>query len=211
MRPCANVRSTWPARAVSILVLVAALAPARSALGHDTGPDDYYAGNPPFYFDCTICHDSYPVNSGDGGAAIDGLPTNFVPGSAYDLFVRIFDPGQSRWGFELTVMSGNDGAGTLVVLDPVETQLSDNPGSEPDFLKQTYDGTHWGSGGPVAWPFRWVAPSLPSVTFYLAGNATDGSDDPSGDYVYTTQAVLSQSPTGTETTTWGKIKALYSK
>ena len=126
--------------------------------------------------------------------------------------VRIYDPEPLRrkWGFELTVLDASaQQAGVLVVLDPVETQLSDNGGTAADFIKHTFDGAHEGSLGPTTWPIRWVAPNLPSVTFYLAGNAADDSDDPAGDFIYTTAAVLNQATTATDPGSWGRIKSLY--
>jgi hypothetical protein len=195
------------AAAVGLGTLAIAVAPA---LGYDEGPDDHYAGNPPNYENCTVCHDSYPVSSGDGGVAILNLPSSFVPGATYDLLVQVYDPGQQRWGFELTVLGpSNEQAGDLVVVDAVETQLSDNPGTDADFLKHTFYGTHEGTSGPTAWPFRWVAPNLPSATFYVAGNAADYSTDPAGDYIYLSQAQLTQTPTATDASSWGRIKAIY--
>lgn len=191
------------------VALLIALSPLK-AFSYDEGPDDGYAGNPPAYENCTVCHDSYPINSGDGGVVLLNLPTSFVPGNAYDLLVRVYDPGQIRWGFELTVLGPSDEqAGDLVVLDAVETQLSDNPFGLADFLKQTFDGTHEGSPGPTTWPFRWVAPNVPTVTFYVAGNAGDASYDPAGDYIYLQQVHINQATTGTEGSSWGKIKSLY--
>lgn len=193
-----------------MVLLVVAFAAGRS-LASEIGPIDNVAGNPPAYLDCTLCHDTYPANSGDGGIALLNLPAAFVPGTAYDLALQIDDPGQLHWGFELTVLgSSNEQAGDLVVLSPGETQLSDNPGTEADFLKQTDAGGHEHLPGPIVWPFRWIAPGLSSVTFYFAGVAGDLSFDPSGDYVYVQQRSLSQAPTGVESGSWGRIKALYS-
>ena len=177
-----------------------------------SGPDDGYAGNPPDNNNCTGCHDSYPVNSGAGSVQLLNLPSAFVPGNTYDLLVRLSDPDPLRmkWGFELTVLdAAAQQAGELVALDAIETQVSDNGGTQPDYIKHTYDGTHDSAPSPSTWPIRWIAPNLPSVTFYLAGNAANWSDDPSGDYIYTTSAYLAQAATGTENTSWGKIKALY--
>jgi hypothetical protein len=195
--------------AISLFLLTTAFGDL--AFGNSTGPDDGFAGNPPDFFNCTVCHDTFDPNSGDGDLALSGLPGTFVPGTTYSLVVQLSDPGQERWGFEVTVLDGaNNQAGDLVVTDVVNTQLSDNALLFPDYLKHTWEGTQWPTpNGPVVWTFDWVAPDLPSVTFYLAGNAANGSEDPSGDYIYTRQYTISQAPTATEVSSWGQIKALY--
>lgn len=196
------------AAAISLLAL---RAPA--LLADPEGPPDGFAGDPPNHLDCTICHDSYAANSGDGGMQILNLPAEFVPGQTYDLQVRLEDPGQVRWGFELTVLGpAGEQAGALLVVDPVETQLSDNPGTSPDYLKQTLLGDHAGTAdGPVTWPFRWTAPTLAAVTFYVAGNAADGADDLGLDYVYTQQVQLREATVAAIPSTWARVKTLYSR
>lgn len=193
---------------VGALVLLAAVP---QAFGSAYGPSDHKAGNPPLYRDCTLCHNDYERNTGDGDIELLNLPPVFVPGNAYDLLVRIYDPGQMRWGFELTVLNAAaEQAGSLVLLDAVNTQLSDNAGTAADFIKHTFAGTSWGTpDGPVDWPFRWVAPNEPSVTFYFAGNAADGTEDPANDYIYVRQAVVNQASTATASSSWGQVKALF--
>ena len=168
----------------TLLVLAAALGGARSASALPTGPPDGFAGNPPANITCVDCH-GYAV--GDGSIALLGLPGSFTPGVSYDLTIQLQDPGQRRWGFELTVIDAPaHAAGTLTVTDAVKTQLSDNPGTDPDYLKQTLEGTQNGVlNGPVTWPFRWTAPPNPvTATFYLAGNAANGNNQNTGDFVY---------------------------
>jgi hypothetical protein len=114
------------------------------------------------------------------------LPPVFTPGASYDLTVELQDPGQRRWGFELTVIDApSHAAGTLAVVDSIRTQLSDHPGSEPDYLKQTLEGTQNGTLNGVTWSVRWIAPAEPvNATFYLAGNAANGNNQNTGDFIY---------------------------
>lgn len=184
------------------------------AYGFPQGPPDGMAGNPPALNTCaTFCHFDYEVNSGDGDLSVLGLPAQYVPGNVYPLLVKLQDPEQSRWGFEITVLDNlNQAAGVLAVTDPLTTQISDNPADEPDYVKHVYDGTFWGTlDGPVQWPLEWTAPSLPAVTFYVAGNASNGNDDPGGDYIYTRQYTLTAASTATDLSSWGKIKSLYAR
>jgi hypothetical protein len=181
-----------PRSVLAFLALTAiAMTPAfsRDAMAFSTGPPDGLAGEPPNNQTCVVCHGDFPLNSGDGMLELLDVPTNLTPGETYSLMVRLDDPGQSRWGFELTVLNDQDEAsGTLVVTDPASTQLSDNPAPAPDYLKHTSAGTAPGTSGPRAWVFDWTAGADTEVTFYVAGNAANNSGDPFGDYIYAIQA-----------------------
>jgi len=92
--------------------------------------------------------------------------------------VELEDPGQRRWGFELTDLGG----GAFTITDNDNTQLSNV------YVKQTSQGTFNGTmNGPVSWSVEWVAPADPpdSIIFYAAGNAADGNRNTQGDYIYT--------------------------
>jgi hypothetical protein len=156
-----------------------------------SGPPDGFAGNPPALISCRACHGEA---IGDGTIALLGLPAGYDPGITYTLTLELADPGQGRWGFELTPIDNATlyQAGTLIATDLTNTQLSDNPGPDPDYLKHTTDGTYDGvMDGPVTWSFDWTAPAAGDVTFYLAGNAANGNGSPSGDYIYLLQRPVS--------------------
>ena len=161
---------------------------------YSSGPPNGRAGEPPSRATCITggCHNSYDLNSGDGSFSIDNVPDFYAPGVTYNITVSLSDPGQSRWGFELTVLDeNNQGAGTVVITDNTNTQLTDNAGTNPDYVKQTRTGTFSGTrDGPVTWTFDWTAPStdVGEVTFYATGNAANNNGSTSGDYVYTTTA-----------------------
>jgi hypothetical protein len=206
------VRRPVPLVALAACLLLAAPVPA---LAYSSGPPDGYAGNPPYGDNCTTCHFSYDPNSGDGSLELLGLPDGYAPGQTYTLQVRLADPGQVRWGFELTVLDDADyltQGGQLIVTDSENTQISENVEGTEDYLKHTLDGNQWGiPDGPVSWTFDWTAPSdAPgAVTFYFAGNASNGDESFMGDYIYVYSVNVPLGPTATETTTWGRVKALY--
>ncbi len=158
------------------------------AHGYSTGPPDGRCGQPPKFISCRDCHLG---PQGDGGIALHGVPADgYEPGAVYPLTIELFDPGQGMWGFEITAMldATLGQAGICIVTDSLRTQLSDHPDPDPDYLKQTIDGIHDGSPGPVTWSFAWRAPATAEpVTFYLAGNAANGNGSPSGDYIYVLQ------------------------
>ncbi len=149
------------------------------------GPADGYTGAPGENT-CMLCHEHGPD---DGEMAILGLPVCFAAGETYDVTVSLADPGQQRWGFELTAVDDDDnGAGNFTITDAVNTQLSDNnPETARDYVKHTSTGTYNGTmDGPVTWDFQWTAPSddVGRVTFFAAGNAADGDGTPAGNYIY---------------------------
>ena len=170
-----------------IIVLIMVLTMVTSlSFGYSSGPPDGYCGNPPAFQNCTFCHTSFPVNSGDGTLSIDA-PATYVPGVTYDITVNLEDPGQSRWGFELTALDAADHqAGTIIVTNPTDTQLSNNPIPMPDFIKHTSAGTHPGTQSGT-WQFQWNAPEISTgtVAIYFAGNAANNNGNPTGDYIYT--------------------------
>ena len=163
-----------------------------SVFAYSSGPPDSKAGNPPTNNYCTQCHASFTLNSGTGTLAIEGLPENgFVPENTYSLTVTLDDPNMMRGGFEVTVIYDAGGGNYLMgggfeVTDPTNTQLSDNTGSTPDFMKQTSTGSHAGTSGPFSWSFDWVAPVelADMVTFYIVGNAANNNSSTNGDYIY---------------------------
>ncbi len=173
------------------------LALASLAFAYPTGAPMGYAGNPPNNNSCVNCHSSYPLNSGNGSLQITGLPAaGYETGITYNLTITLTDPGQNRWGFQLTPIyqSGSSylQAGTLVVTDPTHTSLATGSGTAPDYLDQTSSGTYNGTPGPTSWNFNWTAPNVStgSLTFYASGAACNGTGGTSGDYIYTTSATV---------------------
>jgi len=179
------------------MILIALVSAAGQAGAWSSGPPDGYCGNPPFSVTCEACHVSAP---GDGSLTLSGLPAGgYELGTTYSLTVILADQGQRRWGFELTALetAAFTQAGTIIVTDPVNTQLSNHPAPDPDFLKHTSTGTHNGTmDGPVSWNFDWTAPvSGELVTFYMAGNAANGNGSSSGDYSYLFQPAVAAATT----------------
>lgn len=150
------------------------------------GPWDGLTGAPGEEL-CTICHDGGPD---DGNVLILGAPATYTFDSTYTLSVQLQDPGQQRWGFELTAVDASGGgAGAFTITDAVKTQLSDNSEPTRDYVKHTSAGTYSGTpDGPVTWQFKWEAPSshVGQITFYAAGLAANGNSSPEGDNTYAT-------------------------
>ncbi|TKJ40133.1 hypothetical protein CEE37_10380 [candidate division LCP-89 bacterium B3_LCP] len=176
----------------SLLIALTMLFSTSAVFAYSSYTPMGYAGNPPYYYNCVNCHSNYPLNSGDGYMQLSGLPPQgYEAGTTYPLTVTLADPGLSRWGTQLTTIH-QDGSnylqgGTIIVTDPINTNLLTGPGNAPDYLNQTSIGTFWGDPGPVYYQFDWRAPDVSTglVTFYVAGAACIGNGSVWGDYCYT--------------------------
>lgn len=140
---------------------------------------------------CIDCHASFPVNSGPGSLTIIA-PTVYTLNQIYPVRVRIMNPGQSRWGFQLTALNtANAMAGTIIVTAPNHTQSQYAPFLDRSYINHTDVGTYANvQNGPVEWTFEWRAPAanVGVITFYASGIASDQNSAPTGDFVYTATA-----------------------
>ncbi len=169
------------------LTLICLSLTAAPAFAHSDNPPDGTAGNPPEMNTCHSCHHSYPENTGGGGIGITGgLGTVYIPGHLYGINVLLGYDGGVRWGFELTVLD-EDGqqAGWLLLADSLNTRLSEHPGNEPDYIKQTLAGTRLDSTFGL-WRLLWISPPPGSgpVTLYLSGVAGNDDGRQLRDYVF---------------------------
>jgi hypothetical protein len=168
---------------------------------------------------CRKCHNSYALNQGrtvGGVFQILGVPKVYDPGMTYPLRVVIGQPGQSRWGFELSVRFSASGqqAGQLVPLNSL-TQVKESAGIQ--YIEHTAAGTREGTNdGPVEFEFNWIAPApaTEAVLFNASGNASDEDGSPQGDYIYTAgaysgvsgQAASQAAPTSRRAETKGPVR-----
>ena len=134
---------------------------------------------------CTSCHSSFALNSGTGGVTVD-VPSGVAPGQTVPVTVTVTNTtaladgaAALRQGFEASArMPDGTLAGTFAVTDAAVTRLTF--GAEKTVTQTTSGATR------TSWTFDWTAPATPTaVTFYAAGNAANGGDGPSGDYIYT--------------------------
>ncbi len=171
---------------------------------------------------CMMCHNSYKLNDGrtlGGTFEIRGVPPKYVAGEKYPITVVIGQPGQKRWGFELSArFSGSGKQGGQLKPSDQMTQVIEANGIQ--YAEHTLEGTRAGTvNGPVEFHLDWIAPdpSGGTIVFNAAGNAEDFSNTPSGDYIYTAGA-WSGEPAETEKTTarppgpkWGDRQVEASK
>ncbi len=168
------------------------------AWGFSSGPPDGLAGDPPIHANCTLCHNSFPLNSGSGVVQLLDLPQAYQPDSVYTFTLTIQQAGQQRWGFEMTsIVSIGTRGGQLAPGNPSFSQISMGTGNSRDYLKHTAPGTQAGQNSG-SWEITWTAPSAGSDTvyFYIAGNAANNNGNNFGDYIYTISAALPEFVSG---------------
>lgn len=218
-----------PALAALAVTLLAAAALA--ATHYSGGPLPSKTGAPalgahPEEPNCTECHITFDgeghavpnLNVASGHLSVLDVPAYYVPGRTYTLRVELACDSSAvaivpRWGFQLTALDAATGAtaGTFSVRDPDSMQvvhLGSGAWSDRWYVEQNVLGTHESELGPVTWSFDWTAPASPagSVTFYAAGNAANGSEEPSGDWIFTTSATVLDTTTATRRVSWGAVK-----
>jgi uncharacterized protein (TIGR03437 family) len=178
------------------------LAPIQIA-GHSYGPAPRRTGAPgDDARACTVCHSTSALNSGTGSVNIllQSGPV-YIPGVKQRVAVRVADPIQQRWGFELTVRLNSDlangQAGELTPVDNFTQVICEDTGpkpcsSGPEFIEHTSAGTRIGTKGGATFQFNWTPPSsnVGPVTLYVAGNAANGDGTSSGDLIYTSSVQL---------------------
>lgn len=140
------------------------------------------------------CHGGNAVNAAGGSIIItDNIPaTGYVPGTTYSINVTVARTGVSKFGFGFeAVNSSNGNAGTLQVTNAALTKTLSGTRVNMTHLNNSGIGS-----GVKSFTFNWIAPAASNgtVTFYSAGNATNGNNSTSGDFIYTTTRTVSPHP-----------------
>jgi hypothetical protein len=172
-------------QAVALLLTVTAVVYAKI-----TGPDPGYTDAPNDIGNCTACHDTSSVNSGQGSVSLTGDPIDGVyePGRAYTLTVTVAQSGRRAFGFQMTALDiSNHRAGTLASLGSDTQVLSETGFGGRQYIEHTQQGTVPNAANSRVWQVRWTAPDtdVGTVLFYIAGNAANGDGTNQKDFIYT--------------------------
>ena len=189
---------------LAILVLLALCAgfvwSGNNAQANQGGPPAGLTGAPG-ESDCLSsgCHTGNDINSLNGSLTINGLPGTYRPNQEFNLTVTLSQPNRARFGFQLTALdSQNRKAGELIVTDTNRTQKITTfvGSSQREYVYHTGAGTAPTGTNQGSWTLRWKAPSqgVGRVTFYASGNAANGNNAQSGDFIYVTSASLQAAP-----------------
>ena len=178
------LKNVLPVLGVILLLFVAS---SSSVFSLTAGPPDEKTGAPnEGTCASTGCHTGNVLNT-TGGSLMLTVPETYQPGEVYTVIVNLARAGQSKWGFQMTALDADGArAGTFAADDAVNTQVSE--ANSKQYIKHTAAGTA-GANDAHSWEFEWTAPDadMGPVTFYAAGNASNGNFNPIDDYIYTTQ------------------------
>ena len=181
-------------RAIKLVACLGFFVCVSLAYAFSTGPLPGLTGAPG-EGNCTECHDSFGEETNRGGGLVSVVaPSRYEAGQRLTITVSVSQPGQQRWGFEVTAMTTdtNELAGQFVITDPVHTQLIQGENGRW-YVEHTEAGTYPGQAGGAMWTFDWIAPEtdVGPVVFYAAGNAANNDGTREGDWIYTTITSIS--------------------
>ena len=169
------------------LLLLFFVASSGSVFGFTAGPPDEKTGAPNEGTCVTAgCHIGNALNTA-GGSLMLTTPDTYEPGEVYTIIVNLERAGQSKWGFQMTALDADGArAGTFAVDAAANTQVSE--ANSKQYIKHTAAGTAGGNDAN-SWEFEWTAPDtdIGPITFYAAGNASNGNFNPIDDYIYAAQ------------------------
>ena len=181
-----NLKNMLPVWGVLVLLLIAS---SGNVFAFSSGPPDEKTGAPNENTCAQAgCHAGNDLDV-SGGSLMLTIPETYIPSEVYTIVVNLSRAGQSRWGFEMTALD-TDGtrAGTFAADTAGNTQLSE--ANSKQYIKHTSAGTAQGTNDAHSWEFEWTAPDtdIGPITFYAAGNASNGNFNPVDDYIYTTES-----------------------
>ena len=180
-----NLKNILPVWGVLVLLFAAS---GGSVFAFSSGPPDEKTGAPNEGTCAQAgCHAGNDLNV-SGGLLMLTTPETYVPKEVYTIVVNLSRDGQSRWGFQMTALDANGTrAGSFTADTEGNTQLSET--NSKQYIKHTSAGTAQGTNDMHSWELQWTAPDadIGPITFYAAGNASNGNFNPIDDYIYTAQ------------------------
>jgi hypothetical protein len=147
---------------------------------------------------CNQCHNTNALNSGGGSVTISSpnMPNwVYFPGITYTINVKVKKVGLGKFGFgfEALLPSGANG-GLIQTANSVNAKsLSATVlgNSRTNALHKTPN--HF-SQDSITFTFDWTAPAVGTgnITFYAAGNASNSGNNSSGDFIYTSNQLITE-------------------
>lgn len=195
----------------AMIATIALVGNRQKAAASAFGPSPNHT-NAPGEGNCTACHSSFELNSGNGEIQISGIPPTYSPGQQFVVVVTTTQADAVIYGFQLTAIDGTgQGIGTFALSDENPPRVQIVPGIVNQTLMRQYvehtsDGLSNGQFGFNSWTFKWTAPAqtVGKIDFYASGNAANSDGGPAGDYVYT-KAVSTMPADSTPVSISGKV------
>lgn len=160
---------------------------------------------------CNQCHSTNALNSGGGSVTISSpdMPNwVYFPGTTYTINVKVKKLGLGKFGFGFEALLPSGANGGLI-----QTASSSNAKSINAVVlgnsrtNAVHKQPNHFSQDSITFSFEWTAPTAGTgnITFYAAGNATNSGNNTAGDFIYTSNQVI------TEASTVDIVKLLESK
>ncbi len=189
-------RKLYIAKAAAILSVVPMLIYA-----YKNGPDPRLTNGPGDAGTCTRsgCHTGTALNGGGGTLLITAEPPSWTPGTPVTITIKISDATARVYGFQASARPASEPAHTqagsfvaglnqfVQCEDGHNVPSSGCPATAPvQFIEHSQPLP--AANGSGTFTFTWNPPSSASVgdvTLYVAANAANGNDQPTGDHIYT--------------------------
>ncbi len=146
------------------------------------------------------CHNSNPLNTGNGTVEIDFSGSFDVYGvnETYDISLKLEKEGAMRFGFQMVAFnSDKESVGSFIADENQNTGIQNSSGIEFINHKDAVEATN-----SYTYNFQWQAPSADAgeITFFVSANTANGANGASGDYIYTSSKSINfTTSTGLET------------
>ncbi len=171
-----------------------------------------FSGGPPILrtgaavdggLDCAACHRGADVNDGRGRITVTA--SNYSPNVKQMIRVRVEHPDAMRWGFQLTARLQGDQArqaGSFTAGGEIRVVCAPTGGApcngNLEFATHNATSNSAGTREGRTWELEWTPPDTNAgpVVFHAAGNAANGNNANSGDFIYTTSVSIAASTPG---------------
>jgi hypothetical protein len=150
---------------------------------------------------CNQCHNTNALNSGGGSVTISSpnMPNwVYFPGTTYVINVKVKKLGLGKFGFgfEALLPSGANGGLIQTASSANAKTLSATVLGNSRTNAVHKQPNHFAQDS-LTFSFDWTAPvaGTGNITFYAAGNATNSANNSSGDFIYTTNQLVTEAST----------------
>jgi PKD repeat protein len=176
---------------IHLLFFVALGGITTSAIRNSSSPGSGFS-NAPSEGNCTSCHAGSLITSGSNWNNIkligDFTGGGYIPDSSYTIQITHKQSGISKFGFQATVLHGNNvPSGEITVSGSRVQKHTQSFGSQTrQYAAHTSSGTNAVATDSANWSFTWKAPAsnVGTVTFYVTINASNNNSNTSGDNIY---------------------------
>jgi hypothetical protein len=134
------------------------------------------------------CHVGNPLNAAGGSLTVNGLPAEYVPDQSYPVTVVVQRTAAVKYGFQISAVDANGNqAGSFTA---GSNRVSVITGSGIQYAQHNALATTLAPfTGTFALTWRAPATAVGTVRFNVAGNAANGNQQNTGDFIYTTPPI----------------------